>query len=804
MEQWHVLKKQAGPAILLFRLGDFYEAFFDDAERLADTLGLTLTKRHDTPMAGIPYHSLDGYLDKLIDQGHMVAIAEQTENPKDVKGIVKRAIVRTVSPGTTLNLKEAKSNFFACLFRLNSWYGLTLLDLSTGELRLLEVENTSLLFDELARTKPSEILISEKCNFDGLLDELKHHFSFRITLKAPHLFDHRLTLSFLLDHFNVHSLDGFGLKGSIASINATGALLSYVRGELCLSISHIKKLTKVSLDNYQAVDATTMRHLEIHELFKALDFTSTPMGGRLLKDWFDHPLLSVMAIEERQKCVKALCTPLGLTVPLKKIRDLNRLCTRISMGFAKPRDLLALALSLEQVPLIQEITTSLDILGLSFQDTSQVFKEIRRVLIEEPSHFLIAKGVDEALDELKALKVNSEAYLASYQTKLRDELNIKTLKVAFNRAFGFYIEIPRSQAEKMPEAFQRRQTLVNNERYITDELKDYEIKILTAEEKINAIEAALFDKLLSFVKAHEKSILINSAYLAKLDSYLSLALASKKYNYACPVLTSEDMITIIDGRHPLLDTPSFVPNNTYFDDKERLAILTGPNMAGKSTYLRQVALITYLAHIGSFVPAKEATIGLTDKIFSRIGASDDLKRGQSTFMVEMVETANILNNATTRSLVILDEIGRGTSTYDGIAIAWAVALSLKNTKTLFATHYSELTELEKLSPLIQNYSVAVEENQDGIVFLHKIMRGGTDKSYGIHVARLAGLPNSTIKCALSRLQDLENQGLNQKATFIQEEPGGESKLTKALDAIEPNQITPIEALQRLIELKALL
>ena len=739
MEQWHALKKQAGPAILFFRLGDFYEAFFDDAERIADALGVTLTKRHDTPMAGVPYHSLDGYLDKLINQGHMVAIAEQTENPKDVKGIVNRAIVRTVSPGTTLNLAEAKSNYFACIFRLNSVYGLTLLDLSTGELRLLEVENPSLLFDELARTKPSEILISDKNSFDGLLDELKHHFPFRITLKASHLFDHRLCLSFLLEHFKVHSLDGFGLKGSVAAINATGALLSYVRGELCLSVSHVRKLTKVSLDNYQSVDATTMRHLEIPELFKRLDFTSTPMGGRLLKNWFDHPLLSVTAIEERQRCVETLRSPLGLTIPLKKIRDLGRLCTRISMGFAKPRDLISLAISLEQVPPIQEITAPLDILGLAFADTTPVFTEIRRVLLDEPDHFLIAEGVDSTLDELKVLKTNSQTFLANYQTKLRDDLGIKTLKVAFNRAFGYYIEIPRSQADKMPETFHRRQTLVNNERYITDELKEYEVKILTAEEKIKALETSIFDKLLQFVKEHEKAILINSAYLAKLDSYLSLALASKKFNYACPTLTSEDTLSIIEGRHPLLDTPSFVPNNTHFDQTKRLAILTGPNMAGKSTYLRQVALITYLAHIGSYVPAKEALIGLTDKIFSRIGASDDLRRGQSTFMVEMVETANILNNATTRSLVILDEIGRGTSTYDGIAIAWAVAEALKQTKTLFATHYSELTKLESLSPQIQNYNVAVEENNEGIAFLHKIVPGGTDKSYGIHVARLAGL-----------------------------------------------------------------
>lgn len=804
MEQWHALKKQAGPALLLFRLGDFYEAFHEDAETLSTALNVTLTKRHEIPMAGIPFHSLDGYLKKLIETGHIVALAEQVEDPKEVKGIVKRAIVRTISPGTDINQEKKSANYFASIVRLNSVFGLTLLDLSTGELKLVEVENASMLFDELDRTKPSEILISDSFKAEGLLDELKHHFSFRVTLKEAHLFDHRLCLEFLLKHFNVQTLDGFGLKGLTAGINSAGSLLSYVKNTLGLSISHVKKLQKITLDNFQLIDATTMRHLEIAALFDKFDFTSTAMGNRLLKSFFNHPLLSVTAIEERQKCVETLISPLNLTTHLKPIADLSRIITRILMDQSRPRDLLSLKTSLREIPAIRTITNTLPALGLTFTDVSDIESEIERILVEEPGQFLIKEGVSTKLDELKALKTSAQDYLASYQAKLRETLQIKTLKVAYNKAFGYYIEIPRSQSAKMPDTFTRRQTLVNNERFISDELSEFEVKILTAEDQILALERQIYEELLTTLKANQKRILNIADNIAKLDCFLSLSIASKRFNLTKPHLSTDDRLKIIDGRHPLLDTPSFVPNDCVLTDQKRLAIITGPNMAGKSTYLRQVALITFLAHIGSFVPATEAKIGLVDKIFSRIGASDDLMRGQSTFMVEMVETANILNNATPRSLVILDEIGRGTSTYDGIAIAWAVAEELKNTKTLFATHYWELNALEKLYPQVMNFNVAVAETESGIVFLHKIAKGGTDKSYGIHVARLAGLPQSALTAAEKRLKSLEKEQQTtekKQLTFFEEDTSDKEAIIEEILKLEPNEMTPMQALERLMALK---
>lgn len=804
MEQWHALKQQAGPALLLFRLGDFYEAFYEDAKILSAVLNVTLTKRHDTPMAGIPYHSLDGYLKKLIEAGHIVALAEQIEDPKDVKGIVKRAIVRTLSPGTDLNQEKKAANYFASLVRLNSVFGLTLLDLSTGELKLLEVEHASTLFDELARTKPSEILMSDTFKAEGLLDELKQSFPFRITLKESHLFDHRLSLEFLLKHFKMQTLDGFGLKGFTAGINAAGALLSYVQNALGFSIEHVKTLQKIALENYQLIDRTTMRHLEIPALFDKFNFTSTAMGTRLLKSFFDHPLLSVTAIEERQKCVDALLNPLALTPHLKLIADLERIVTRISMDQSRPRDLIALKTSLAEIPKIRAITDTLPVLGLTFKDVFDIEAEINRVLLDEPGQCLIKEGVDPKLDELKALKTSSQDYLAEYQAKLQSTLQIKTLKVAYTKAFGYYIEIPRSQSAKMPDSFRRRQTLVNNERFISDELSAFEVKILTAEDQILALEKQLYETLLNAVKASSQRILSIARNIAKLDCFLSLSIAAKRFNLQKPRLSTNDTLKIIDGRHPLLDAPSFVPNDCELTDQKRLAIITGPNMAGKSTYIRQVALITFLAHIGSFVPAKEAKIGLVDKIFSRIGASDDLMRGQSTFMVEMVETANILNNATSRSLVILDEIGRGTSTYDGIAIAWAVAESLKNTKTLFATHYWELNALEKHYSQAMNFNVAVAETENGIAFLHKIVRGGTDKSYGIHVARLAGLPQKTLIAAEKRLKALEKSGQKpgkQQLTLFEEETYDKDAILDEIAKLKPDEMTPLQALEHLASLQ---
>ena len=799
MRQWTSCKEKAGEALLLFRLGDFYEAFYDDADRLATALEITLTKRQDIPMAGIPVQTLDNYLEKLVAKGHVVAIAEQMGDPKETKGIVGREIVRTVSPATIIGssiVPEKSHNFFASI----SKDGLAFVDHSTGAAIAIESGNRSELLDELIRRAPRELLVSK--SFYKHNEDLLSPLKMRIEVCDDYRFDEKSCYDFLTRHFKVHSL-------TVAA--PVGALLSHLSETLSLDISHIMAIQKDSLSSYMSIDQATLSHLELDTgLLPIIDKTLTPMGGRLLKSWLFHPLLSVQRITKRQDAVAELIEK-GYVFEelLKPVRDLERLMMRISSGSASPRDLASLATSLEPVPALIEKVRALSAAGSllkGLHDPSAIAAKIRTVLNPEPPARLSDGGVIRSsfspeLKELRELKTNSHDWMARYQTELKERYDIKTLKVGYNRAFGYFIEVSRLQSDRMPDTFTRRQTLVNNERFISPELKEFESKILGAEERIAAIESQLFHALRVEIAGHADTILSIGKAIAQLDALLSLSKIAKAGQMVRPLVDESDELNISEGRHPVvehhLSSGSFIPNDTH---THRLMLITGPNMAGKSTYIRQVALIVLLAQMGSFVPAKSAHIGIVDKLFSRIGASDDLARGQSTFMVEMTETANILNNATERSLVILDEIGRGTSTYDGISIAWSVAeylLKEKRAKTLFATHYFELTDL----PGAVNYNVSVEESESGILFLRKIVPGAADKSYGIHVARLAGLPSVVLKRAYEILATLEEKpapSIQGELFHVQEAP---SPVIKKLQEVDTNSVTPLEALQLLDRLK---
>ncbi len=829
MAQWHACKEASPGSILLFRLGDFYEAFYEDAEKLSKELDLTLTKRQEIPMAGVPQHMCEVYVDRLVAKGHRVAIAEQMEDPREVKGIVKREVVRVVTPGTVINsslIEDKEQRYLASITQVNQRLGLAFLDITTATFFALEFEKKEELLDELSRVRPKELLLGKAFKEDKLfLQEVQQTFRPTIHYLENWLFDHQSALEFLCRHFKVQSLDGFGLKGMIGGINAAGALLAYVSEDLSLPIDHITLLKTEATSGYMQIDKSTQRNLELthplHEgqkestLLYLIDGTKTPMGGRLIREWILHPLLSPVEIRKRQDQIegysKEFSKLLDLRRHLGEIRDLERLMMRIETGFASPRDLASLRLSLNEIPSIQSIT------GKEFPDMGSISAKIESAIVESPPMRLsdggfIKQGFDSQLDQLFIIKRDSKAWVAAYQTRLRETLDIKTLKVGYTRAFGYYIEVSKAQCEKVPSSFHRRQTLVNAERFITDELKDFEYKILSADEKIKALETKLFHELREEVGNFAKPIRSIAFAIAEIDCFSALAKLALERDYIRPEIDESTVFEIEAGRHPVIEAAqeeSFIPNDISF--KGQLALITGPNMAGKSTYLRQAALLAIMAQMGSFIPAKRAHIGIVDKVFSRIGASDDLARGQSTFMVEMTETANILHNATERSLVILDEIGRGTSTYDGISIAWAVAEYLltcpgRQAKTLFATHYFEMTELTEKYPGAFNLNVAVDETPQGIVFLRKIQPGMADKSYGIHVARLAGLPRSALKQAEKKLHELEKEGPAPKKNTPQldlftaaETPP--NPVLDELEALDPNTLSPIQALQLLLEWK---
>ena len=805
MAQWHACKQVAVDAVLFFRMGDFYEAFYDDACLLAKELDLTLTKRHDVPMSGMPHHTADGYIDKLVQKGYRVAIAEQTEDPKLTKGLVKREVVRIVTPGSVISssvLSEKSNNFFASVNRVGSLYGLSFIDLSTSEFYVIELESELELLNEICRISPSEVLTSKKFleKHADFFNDIKKIEDCLITEIQDWHFDIQVTYNFLVSHFKVHNLDGFGLRGLVPGINAAGALLQHLNESLCLPIDHINQIVTFNTSEFMTLDRITERNLELtaslmnggrkNSLLSILDNTETPMGARLLRQLIKKPLLSVEQIEKRQDAIQAFLDNPSLMELLGNllthVRDLERLMMKVCSGYASPRDLIALKSSFEPIFGIKTLLSNQCQTSVLINQERENLNHlpdmtglIAKALVDEPPARIsdggsFRTGFHEELDELLLLSQDSKSWIATYQMRLREETGIKTLKVGFTRMFGYYIEVSKGQTARMPESFQRRQTLVNGERYITPELKNFESRILTAEERILKIEQDLFNSLRQEVAVYAPKVQQIAKSLALIDCLYGLAKTANLNNYSRPIVDESSFLQIIEGRHPVIEisgiAQKFVPNDTLLgDENNRLLMITGPNMAGKSTYIRQVALIAIMAQIGSFIPAKSAHIGIIDKVFTRIGANDDLSRGQSTFMVEMTETANILNNATSKSLVILDEIGRGTSTYDGISIAWSVAEYLltaenKLAKTLFATHYFELTKMEEKIQGAVNYHVAVNECNDQIIFLHKIVRGGTDKSYGIHVGRLAGLPLPLIQRAKEILVHLEENS-NRKGLF---------------------------------------
>ncbi len=839
MAQWEVCKAQAGDALLLFRLGDFYEAFYEDATRMSKEIGLTLTARQGIPMCGVPFHTADSYIDKLIAKGFKIAVAEQTEDPKSVKGLVKREIVRIVTPGTIVTsqlLSDKKNNYFAAIAQTGTLFGLAALDVTTGEFRTVETETMAELIDELYRLRPSELLVSRKFKSSHvpLFQELSHGFPFVLNEKEEWRFDAKSAHGVLLSHFNAVSLDGFGLKGQFASIAAAGALIGYLKQDLNFRLEHVAAIGSDSLQNYLSLDRSTLCNLELIDgewaLLSLLDRTATPMGGRLLRHWVKQPLLSLVEIEKRQEALAEFLNSDPLEI--EEVRDLERLMMKIAARYGTPRDLLGLGISLSKIAPIAkalEPYKATAIVESREKLSDPVSARILGALMATPplrigEGELFRDGYHPELDRLRTLSRDSISWMNQYQAALREETGLKTLKVGFTKAFGYYIEVSRAQGDKIPAGFQRRQTLTNAERFITEELKHFEHQVLTAEERSKALETELFEDLRKEIAQYSAVILQTAKAIGTLDALLSLAKTAKELGWIKPIIDASDTLEIRGARHPAVEKAvgkaNFIPNDTVLSKERQLMLITGPNMAGKSTYIRQVALIVILAQMGSYVPAESARIGLVDKIFSRIGASDDLARGQSTFMVEMAETANILNNATSRSLVLLDEIGRGTSTYDGISIAWSVAEYLlttnnKQAKTLFATHYWELTRLEQEVKGAVNYQVAVQETPDGIVFLRKIIPGGTDKSYGIHVAKLAGIPYKAIKRAEEMLLQLE-AGSPRKIKKIKQddqlsllleetkEPIGLGKIPeviKELQAVEIDRLTPLDALVLLQKLK---
>ena len=870
MSQWASCKQRAGNALLLFRMGDFYESFHEDAETLAKELEVALTKRQGTPMAGIPWMSIDSAIDKLVSKGLHVAIAEQTESPKEAKGLVNREVTRIVTPGTLVGsqlLDQKSANYFACLCRQGDRFAFACVDLSTADCRVCECESERELLSECVRRRPAEILTSRRFAEEHrhLLNALKEHHTYLLNTCEEWRFDPRSTQGFLLNHLKVATLEGYGLHNHTLAMCAAGGLLAFLQDQLAQPISQIQELQFEKRSESLELDFQTQRHLELlypsratHRhttLFAQLDSTLTPMGSRLLQRWIAQPLNGVSEIQRRQEAVSALLEGEGrrldpLRQNLRGISDLERLVTKIIRQLGGPRDLIMLAHSIAPIEAIKGDLAGtdsqlVDHLNDQLKTHSELHKLIQSTLIEEPPARIgegksIREGVNEELDELRNLQQQGREWVEQYQAQLREITGIRTLKVGHTRAFGYYIEISKAQAASanLPDAFQRRQTLVNGERFTTAELHDYQTRIESSAERIAQIEAEIFTSLIQCVVDKTQALLMTAAALAQLDTLQSFAFTALERRYIRPTVDDSGELHIEEGRHPvienLLQGEPFVPNSVQFDAATRLMVITGPNMAGKSTYMRQIALIVIMAQMGAFVPARSARIGVVDRLFTRIGAHDHLAAGQSTFMVEMVETAAILHQATERSLIVLDEIGRGTSTHDGVAIAWAVAEHLiknqgRSPRTLFATHYFELTDLASYSQHCKNYSVATQECDGTILFLHQIAEGAADKSYGVHVASLAGLPKEVVERAGDLLRVLESQGVKLddgergrgavtpqplvKAGRSQKE--GESlftmpprderstRIAKELRKIEIDHLTPLQAQLKLAELIAI-
>ena len=868
MQQYMAIKEQYKDCILFYRLGDFYEMFYDDALTASRELEITLTGKNcgqeeRAPMCGVPYHAVDVYLNKLVAKGYKVAICEQAEDPKQAKGIVKREVIRIVTPGTNLSqqaLDEGRNNYLMCLVYDNNQFGLAITDISTGDFYTTEVATLKELYDEIHRFSPSEIICNDSFYMSGAsLDDFKDRLHVSVSTLDTWYMDEAVSVQKIKEHFKVASLDGLGLTDFPSGTLAVGALLLYLYETQKNTLDNLTKITPYRSGGYMIIDSATNSNLELIETLRekqkkgsllwVLDKTKTAMGARLMRNWIEQPLIEKKKITARQDAVEELYNDMitreEIREYLNAVYDLERLVTRISYRTANPRDLIAFKTSLGMIPPVKQLLSQAKSAELKEIDErmdclEDIYDLIEKSIQDEPPIMIreggmIKEGYNEDVDKFRLSRTEGKTWLAELEAREKEKTGIKNLRVRYNKVFGYYLEVTNSYKELVPEDWTRKQTLANAERYITPELKELEDMILGAEDKLAALEYDLYCEVRDSIGEQVVRIQETAKAIAHLDVLASLACVAQSNDYVRPSINTKGVIDIQGGRHPVVEKMNnnqmFIDNDTYLDNKNhRISIITGPNMAGKSTYMRQSALIVLMAQIGSFVPAKSANIGIVDRIFTRVGASDDLASGQSTFMVEMTEVANILRNATSRSLLILDEIGRGTSTFDGLSIAWAVVEHISNpkllgAKTLFATHYHELTELEGKLDSVNNYCIAVREQGDDIIFLRKIIRGGADKSYGIQVARLAGVPDSVIDRAKEISSWLEETDVTDKAKNLQVRTSAKKKevvreavpaekqmslfdiypadhpVLKELAGLDVSNMTPIQALNTLYELQ---
>ena len=867
MQQYLQTKEEYKDCILFYRLGDFYEMFFDDALLVSKELELTLTGKscgveERAPMCGVPFHSAEGYINRLVGNGHKVAICEQVEDPKLAKGLVKREVIRIVTPGTNCDMQaldEARNNYLMSVVYLAERYGISIVDVSTGDYYVTEVDTERKLWDEVYKFSPSEIICNDSFYMSGVdIEDMRHRQGITIYALDAWYFGDELAETTLKEHFHVKNLQALGLSDYDCGRIAAGALLKYLYETQKNGLEHISAIHPYSIGKYMIIDSSTRRNLELVETLRekqkrgsllwVLDKTKTAMGARLLRTYVEQPLVDVEEIVLRQEAIRELnehvITREELREYLNPIYDMERLITRVTYLSANPRDLIAFKGSIGMLPPIRTLLAEFEgtLLGNILKDMDpleELYALIDMSILEDPpvsvrDGGLIKEGYNEEVDRYRSARTEGKTWLAELEAKEREKTGIKNLKIKYNKVFGYYLEVTNSYKNLVPEYFTRKQTLANAERYITPELKELEDMILGAEDKLVSLEYELFCEVRDKIAHEVVRIQRTAKAVAALDVFVSLALVAEQNNYCCPKISENGVIHIKSGRHPVVEkmipNEMFIDNDTYLDNESnRIAIITGPNMAGKSTYMRQTALIVLLAQIGSFVPAVSAEIGIVDRIFTRVGASDDLASGQSTFMVEMNEVANILRNATESSLLVLDEIGRGTSTFDGLSIAWAVVEHISNpkllgAKTLFATHYHELTELEGKLDNVNNYCIAVKERGDDIVFLRKIVKGGADKSYGIQVAKLAGVPDSVISRAKEIVDDLTANDITGVTKSLAVQQGSPRKrkpkpdevdlaqmslfdtvrdddIIEELRSVDVNNLTPFEALNKLYELQ---
>jgi len=825
-------------SILFYRLGDFYEMFFEDAKTVSRELELTLTGKdcglsERAPMCGIPYHAAETYINRLIDKGYKVAICEQVEDPKTEKGIVKREVTRVVTPGTNLNMQEldeGKNNYLMAIVCVGDHFGVSTADITTGDCYVTEIDEERKLWDEINKFLPAEIICNDAFLVSGVdVDDLRNRLHISVFALESWYFGDDLCKQTLLEHFKISSLEGLGLADYDSGVIAAGSLFRYLLDTQKNTMEHMNKIIPYTTDRYMVIDSSSRRNLELVETLRekqkrgsllwVLDKTKTAMGARMLRSFVEQPLIDADAINERLDAVTELNMQAMLREEIREylnpVYDLERLVSRISYRSANPRDLLAFKMSLEMIPhiknLLANFTSPLLVrINEQMDGLEDLYTLLEASITEDPplavkEGGIIREGYNEQVDTYRNSKTQGKSWLAQLEAEEKEKTGIRNLKIKYNKVFGYYLEVTNSFKDLVPEYYTRKQTLTNAERYITPKLKELEDMILGAEDKLFALEYDLFCQVREELAAQIPRIQETAKAIAQLDVYASLSVVAQRNNYVRPTVNTKGVIDIKNGRHPvvekMINNDMFIANDTYLDNgSKRVSVITGPNMAGKSTYMRQTALIVLMAQIGSFVPAEKAKIGVVDRIFTRVGASDDLASGQSTFMVEMTEVANILRNATAKSLLILDEIGRGTSTFDGLSIAWAVIEHISNTKllgakTLFATHYHELTELEGKIPGVNNYCIAVKERGDDIVFLRKIVKGGADKSYGIQVAKLAGVPDSV----LDRAKELVDELVHTDITSTFKDLAENSRKTKPkavhYDEVDLEQISLFDTVQ---------